>query len=60
MLFRSMLHKCTDYRKTISALTFELENTKHDYDEVSKNNIAYQSELKDARIKIETRVRKRR
>ena len=49
-----MLHKCTNYRKIISALTLELENTKHDYDEVSEKNIEYQSELNDARTEIET------
>ena len=52
--YEKMLHNCTNYRKIISALTLELENTKHDYDEVSEKNIEYQSELNDARTEIET------
>ena len=47
-----MLYKYTKHRKIIIALTLELQNTKHNYNEVSENNIEYQSELNDARIEL--------
>ena len=52
--YEKLLHKCTKYRKTIFALTHDLEKAKHVYDEVSKNNIECQSELNNARTEIET------
>ena len=52
--FEKLLQKCTKHRKTIDALTLELENIKHDYVKVSDLNLEYKSELNDARTEIET------
>ena len=39
--FEKLKHRCKDYKKIITTLTFDVENAKHDYDIVidSKNKL---------------------